>query len=78
MNAVTNKPIEVIEMTRFKNSSDDLTMANVLLVLGGSAIGGLKGWDNCASPAALRRKAAGIPELLGWIVNEFCMVDGVK
>ena len=40
---MTNKPIEVKEMTRFKNPSDDWIMATVLLVLSGAALGDSKG-----------------------------------
>lgn len=65
MNAVTNKPIEVMEMTRFKDPSADWKIANVLLVLSGSAVGGSNGWNDCAAPAALGPEAAGISELLG-------------
>lgn len=71
MNVVTNKPIEVIEMTRFKDPSADWKMANVLLVLSGSAVGGSNGWSDCAAPAALGPEAAGISELLGRVVTDW-------
>lgn len=70
---------------RFKEPSTSLETANGLLFLNGSGLGSPTGCRGCKCcwacwPLAgwggeLKRAAAGFSEPLGWVVDEFSMVD---
>lgn len=77
VNLVTIKLNEIIATTRFNDPSANLKMANVLLVLNGSAMGRSGGWNRRAAPAVLALAAAGISRLLGWLINGLSMVKEV-